>query len=100
MEVIFEYDNVKSSNRLETKSLQKLNKLSTKYPFIVRGSVFFKTERTQNPETGRICAIKLSVPGPLLFAEHNCADFESALLEVIHELEAQLAKKKGKMIAH
>ncbi|MDT0607625.1 HPF/RaiA family ribosome-associated protein [Croceitalea rosinachiae] len=102
MEVIFEYKGVKASNLLEEKTLKKLNKLAVKYSFVVRAIVFFKTELTHSysPTSGKICTIRLSVPGPLLFAESNKGDLESAMLDVIHELESQLSKKKGKMLSH
>jgi len=100
MEVLFEYNGVKSSKQLENKTLKKLNRLSDKYSFIVRATVFFKTEHTHSPTTGKICSIKLSVPGPLLFAEANGGDLEHVMLQVIHELEAQLSKKKGKMTSY
>ena len=100
MDVNFEYNGVKSSKELEEKTIKKLNKLTDKFNFIVRASVFFKTENTHSPNTGKICTIKLSVPGPLLFAESNGRNLEGAMLDVIRELESQLAKKKGKMQTH
>ncbi len=42
MNINFEYDDVKASNRLEIMAAQKLEKLLDKYDFIVRSDVFFK----------------------------------------------------------
>ncbi len=100
MNIIFEYDGVKASEKLEASISKKLNTLSNKYDFIIRAVVFLKTERTHSSETGKICNIKLSVPGPLLFAESSAQDFEKAMHTVIKELDTQLAKKKGKMKGH
>jgi len=100
MKVIFEYNGVKSSKQLEDKTLKKLNKLSDKYSFIIRSIVSFKTERTHARETGKICTIRISAPGPFLFAESTSSDFERAMLNVVQELESQLSKKKGKLQAH
>ena len=100
MDVTFEYDGIQSSNRLEMMILEKLNKLSAKYDFIIRARVFLKTTNTSTPETGKICKIQLSVPGPLLFAETNTASFEAAIPETINDLDRQLKKKKEKMKAH
>lgn len=100
MDVNFEYNGVKSSKELEEKTINKLNKLASKFSFIVRASVFFKTENTNSPNTGKVCTVKLSVPGPLLFAESNGRDLEGSMLDVIRELESQLVKKKGKMQNH
>ncbi len=100
MDVTFEYDGIQSSNRLEMMILEKLNKLEAKYDFIVRARVFLKTSNTSSPETGKICKIQLSVPGPLLFAESNLSGFEAAISETINDLDRQLVKKKEKMKAH
>lgn len=100
MHVTFEYDGVRSSERLETVILKKLNKLSEKYGFILRASVYLKTVRSHSPFAGKVCNIRLSVPGPLLFAQSNTANFENSLQHSIAELEQQLAKKKGKFSGH
>lgn len=83
MQVNFEYDGVAASSRLE-----QLVKMEDKYDFIVRFDVFFQNERTSSREAGRICKIKLRVPGSLLFSE--AAD----------DLERQLQKKKDKLKAN
>ena len=100
MDITFEYDGVQSSNRLEMMILEKLNKLGSKYDFIIRTRVFLKTTNTSSPETGKICKIQVSVPGPLLFAESNAATFETAIAETVNDLSRQLAKKKEKMKSH
>jgi putative sigma-54 modulation protein len=79
---------------------KKLEKLEDKYDFIVRADVFFKKENTSTPNTGLICNIRLSAPGPRLFAESNNAKFEMAIAASVEELERQLEKRKGKMKTH
>ncbi len=100
MNINFEYDGVKASNRLEIMAAKKLNKLEDKYDFIIRSDVFFKTENTSSPETGMICNIRVSVPGPRLFAEASCANFETAIATSIEDIERQLRKRKEKMRAY
>jgi putative sigma-54 modulation protein len=100
MNINFEYDDVKASARLEELVTKKLEKLEDKYDFIVRADVFFKKENTSTPNTGLICNIRLSAPGPRLFAESNNAKFEMAIAASVEELERQLEKRKGKMKAH
>ncbi|MEZ4971210.1 MAG: ribosome-associated translation inhibitor RaiA [Flavobacteriaceae bacterium] len=100
MNINFEYDDVKASARLEELATRKLEKLEDKYDFIVRADVFFKKENTSTPNTGLICNIRLSAPGPRLFAESNNAKFEMAIAASVEELERQLEKRKGKMKAH
>lgn len=97
MDINFEYDQVKASNRLEILAGQRLDKLAQKYDFIVRADVFLKTENTSDPDTGKICKIRLSLPGPLLFAEASHGSFEASIAEATEDLERQLRKRKEKM---
>ncbi|MCM5663310.1 ribosome hibernation-promoting factor, HPF/YfiA family [Galbibacter mesophilus] len=99
MQINFEYDNVAASSRLEEMATKRINKLVDKYDFIVRADVFFKTENTSSKDTGRICNIRLSVPGPRLFAEASHEKFEMSIAEAYNDLDKQLRKKKEKMKA-
>ncbi|TXD49230.1 ribosome hibernation-promoting factor, HPF/YfiA family [Polaribacter sp. IC073] len=100
MNINFEYHNVEASERLEASVTEKLKYLYTKFEMITRADVFFKTENTSSDKTGKICNIRLSVPGPRLFAEASHDNFVSAISESISDLEKQLTKKKGKMMDH
>lgn len=97
MNINFEYDDVKASNRLEIMAAKKLEKLLDKFDFIVRADVFFKTENTSSPNTGMICNIRLSMPGPRLFAESSTASFEASIASSVEDLNRQLEKRKSKM---
>nr|WP_298993083.1 ribosome-associated translation inhibitor RaiA [uncultured Polaribacter sp.] len=97
MEIVFEYHDVESSKRLEDFVKEKLEALHHKYEMIVRADIFFKTENTSSDETGKICNIRLSVPGPRLFAEASHDNFMKSISESINDLEKQLLKKKGKL---
>jgi putative sigma-54 modulation protein len=97
MDIIFEYHDVAASDRLEEVAKEKLNHLGTKYEFVHRADVFFKQENTSSDETGMICNIRLSMPGPRLFAEASHDNFISSISEAINDLERQLRKRKEKM---
>ncbi len=97
MDINFEYDAVKASDRLEIMAAQKLDKLLEKYDFIIRADVFFKKENTSSPDTGMICKMRLSVPGPRLFAEASHGSFEASIAEAVDDLHRQLRKRKEKM---
>lgn len=97
MNVIFEYHDVKSSKRLESLVKKKLKPLFNRFEFVVRADVFFKIENTSSRETGMKCGIRLSAPGPRLFAESSHDTFEESIVEAINELNRQLQKRKGKM---
>lgn len=97
MSISFQYDEVTASERLEEFTREKIDKLMERYDFIVRADVFFRKENTSSPDTGMICNIRLSVPGPRLFSEESTGEFQKSVSIVIDELERQLRKKKEKM---
>ena len=96
MKIIYEYANVSASNRLESIVEEKLNQIEEKYPFVIRGDVFFKIEKRAD-NTGHICGIRLSAPGPRLYASTDGTDFEGAIQETVRDLIDQLKKRKAKM---
>ena len=100
MDIIFEYHNVTASESLEAFAKEKLNQLGEKYQMIIRADVFFKTENTTSDETGMICNIRLSLPGPRLFAEASHETFRESIMESVSDLERQLRKRKEKMATH
>lgn len=93
MQIIFEYHNVSASDRLEKFVTEKLNHLETKFDFVHRADVFFKTQNRTDDEE-QICDIRLSMPGPRLFASSNSESFREAITESVRELETQLKKHK------
>lgn len=97
MDIHYDYNQVKASERLESLATQKLNKIADKYDFIVRAEVLFKKENTSSPDTGMICNIRLSIPGPDLFAESSHGGFEASIAEACEDLERQLSKRKDKL---
>ncbi|MAZ28465.1 MAG: ribosomal subunit interface protein [Cytophagaceae bacterium] len=96
----FEYHNVEASAALETFVREKVDKLVNKYDFIVRADVFFKLENTSSDETGKKTGIRLSAPGPRLFAESSNKTFHESAAEAARELDTQLRKRKDKMKSH
>lgn len=96
MNTIFEYTNISASDRLESLTQEKLSNLSTKYPFVIRGDVFFKKEN-KSDDTGHICGIRLSAPGPRLYASSDERNFEEAINKTIRDLNDQLEKRKEQM---
>lgn len=99
MDIIFEYQNISGSKRLETYTEETLNNLAKKYPFLIRGDVFFKKENTAD-DSGHVCSIRLSAPGPRLFSSSDTASFEESISECARELNKQLEKRKSSMQQH
>tara|TARA_R100000935_G_scaffold50690_1_gene76738 strand:- start:1861 stop:2160 length:300 start_codon:yes stop_codon:yes gene_type:complete len=99
MEAIFQFVQLTKSERLEELTQKKLDKLENKYDWIIRADVFFKKQEGMDPK-GFICNIKLSVPGPQVFAESNESSFEAAMAETVSDLDRQLSKRKAQMNTH
>jgi len=99
MEAIFQFVQLTKSERLEELTQKKLDKLENKYDWIIRADVFFKKQDGMEPK-GFICNIKLSVPGPQVFAESNEHSFEAAMAETVSDLDRQLSKRKAQMNTH
>ncbi|MCB0399512.1 MAG: ribosome-associated translation inhibitor RaiA [Winogradskyella sp.] len=97
MKIIYEYDNVTASDSLEAFTKEKLTKLFEHNALVIRADVFFKTENTTSDDTGMIAGVRLSAPGPRLFAEASKANFRDAVSECIKELQRQLTKRKETM---
>ncbi|MBK5212525.1 MAG: ribosome-associated translation inhibitor RaiA [Flavobacteriaceae bacterium] len=100
MNINFEYHEVAASPRLEAFVAERLNKLENKFDSIVGADVYFKKENTSNPEVGKICSVRLSMPGATIFAETSAASFEASVAKVITELRGQLQKRKEKLETH
>lgn len=97
MNTNFEYHDIAASERLEEFTENKLETLFNRYEFITRADIFFKKENTSSDETGMKCGIRLSAPGPRLFAESSRDTFEQSVTETVNELKRQLEKRKAKM---
>ncbi|MCM4156818.1 HPF/RaiA family ribosome-associated protein [Gramella sp. AN32] len=99
MEAIFEYVNISKNESLEAFAQKKLDKLENKYDWIVRANVYFKIDENQKPN-GYISEVRLSAPGPEIFAESNENSFEASIAETTRDLDRQLDKRKAKMKTH
>ena len=96
MNIVYEYVNVNAGETLEKLVKEKLNKLENRFPFVVRADVFFKLDNKDEGEQHH-CGIRLSVPGPRLYASSNKSNFVEAVNETVRDLKDLLEKKKGKM---
>jgi len=78
---------------------KKLNNLSEKFDWVIGADVFFKKENVKG-DKGFICEMRLSLPGPRIFASSDKDSFEAAVAETIDDLNVQLRKRKDKMKKH
>lgn len=99
METIIQFVQTDNNAAAENLVIDKLENLSAKYDWLIRADVFFKEEKGTYGK-GKICDIRLSCPGPRIFASSNEETFELAVAETIRDLEVQLKKRKGEMHSH
>ena len=93
MTVNFQYVNVDKSESLSAFTIEKLEKLKTKYEFVISAQVYFKQDEKDH-NAGKICNIELSLPGPRIFAASNEMSYEISVSETINDLTSQLKKRK------
>ncbi len=93
MTVNIQYVGVDVSETLSKFTEEKLEKVFNRYEFLISATVHFKKDESQH-ETGKICNIELSLPGPRIFATSNERNFEVSVRETISDLERQLQKRK------
>jgi putative sigma-54 modulation protein len=99
MKATVQFVNTDSSPYVEELLMKKLNKLFKKYDWILKANVFYKLEK-DSVGKGKICEIRLSVPGPRIFASSDEESFEKATDETIKDLKRQLKTRKGEMNPH
>ena len=97
MQKTIQFVHTNTKKELHDLTIDKLDLLAEKYDWIIRGDVFFKEEKDTTRGRGKICEIRLSVPGPRIFAESDKESFEAALAQTLSEIERQLKKHKAKM---
>ena len=93
MTVNFQYVNVDVSETLSAFTEEKLEKLVTKFEFVISAQVYFKHD-DKDHNAGKICNIELSLPGPRIFATSNEHNYEMSVNETIKDLTRQLKKRK------
>ena len=70
--------------------------MSDKYEWLIRADVFYKEENNKKGK-GKVCEIRLSLPGPRIFAFSDEETFEAATDETLRDLDKQLQRRKKDM---
>lgn len=99
MNINIQYVKIPVSDTLSQYVIAKLEKLASKYDWLIAATVFFKQENDSTANRD-ICEIELSAPGPRIFAASKEKNFEVAVKKVISELEKQLKKRKASFSTH
>lgn len=93
MTINIQYVQMPTSESMSNIVSSKLEKLGKKYDWIISADVFFKLENDPAGK-GKICEIRLSAPGPRIFAKSDEDNFEKAAANTIKDLDIQLKKRK------
>lgn len=91
-----EFVNFSRSENLENIIVEKLEALSQKYDWLIRAEVFLK-DVNKAKLGGQSCEVRLSLPGPQIFASAEEEKYEVAISKTFEALEKQLRQRKEKM---
>lgn len=96
MEISIQFVQVPKSEAVESFAIKRLLKMAEKYEWLIKADVFYKLEHDTKGK-GKICEIRISHPGPRIFAFSDDTSFEAATDETIRDIEKQLQKRKNEM---
>jgi ribosomal subunit interface protein len=99
MNVILSLHNVTLTKAIEERILSRVGKLEHLDHFATMARVTLDRDQTNAPERQFSCAIRLSLPGPDIFAEDVESDLYAAIDLVSKKIEQQLRKRHSKFKA-
>ena len=96
MNLILSTHNVTLTKAIEDHIISRINKLEHLDRLAINARVTLEHDQTKAPERAFSCSIRLSVPGPDLFAEDVEIDLYAAIDLVAKKIEQQIRKRHGK----
>lgn len=99
MKLILSTHNVTLTKAIEDHIQEKIDKLEHFDRFAINARVTLEHDNTKAPEKQFKCSMRLSVPGPDLFAEDVESDLYAAIDLATKKIEQQLRKRHGKIKA-
>ena len=96
MKYILSTHNVTLTKAIEDHILSRIEKLEHLDRYATSARVSLEHDNMKVPEGQFICSLRLSVPGPDLFAEDCQPDLYSAIDLVTKKMEQQLRKRHNK----
>jgi putative sigma-54 modulation protein len=96
MNKILSTHNVTLSEAIENHIFSKIEKLEHLDKFATAARVTLEHDKTKAPERQFACSIRLSLPGPDIFAEDVESDLYAAIDLVAKKIEQQLRKRHNK----
>src|ERR1051325_5914348 len=92
MNLILSTHNVTLTAAIEDHLISRIDKLAKLNRYAVNARVTLEHDQTKAPERQFSCAIRLSMPGPDLFAEDVESDLYAAIDLVAKKIEQQIRK--------
>lgn len=96
MNMILSPHNVTLTKAIEDHLAVRIDKLGHLQPSAVNVRVTLERDRTKAPERQFSCSMRMSLPGPDLFAEDVEGDLYAAIDLVAKKIEQQLRKRHNK----
>jgi len=97
MNLILSTHNVTLTKAIEDHLVSRINKLEHLNHFVTNVRVTLEHDQTKAPERAFCCSMRLSLPGPDIFAEDLEADLYAAMDLVVKKVEQQLRKRHSKI---
>jgi putative sigma-54 modulation protein len=95
MKLILSTHNVTLTKAIEDHILTRIDKLEHFDRFAINARVTLEHDNLKAPERQFSCSMRLSVPGPDLFAEDAESDLYAAIDLVTKKIEQQIRKRHG-----
>ena len=96
MNLILSTHNLTLTKAIESHLISRIEKLEHMDRFAINARVTLEQDQTKAPERQFSCSMRLSVPGPDLFAEDVESDLYAAIDLVAKKIEQQIRKRHGK----
>jgi putative sigma-54 modulation protein len=96
MKLILSTHNVTLTKSIEDHILTRIDKLEHFDRFAINARVTLEHDSTKAPDCQFTCSMRLSVPGPDLFAEDCEMDLYAAIDLVTKKIEQQIRKRQSK----
>jgi putative sigma-54 modulation protein len=96
MNLILSTHNLTLTKAIEDHIISRITKLEHLDRFAIDARVTLEHDKTKAPERQFSCSVRLSVPGPDLFAEDVENDLYAAIDLVVKKIEQQIRKRHNK----
>jgi putative sigma-54 modulation protein len=96
MNMILSTHNVTLTKAIEDHIISRIRKLEHLHQYATSARVTLEHDSARAPERQFSCALRLSLPGPDLFAEDVESDLYAAIDLVVKKIEQQIRKRRNK----